>query len=555
MASSFDHCGVCTSRHVSELSVVWCQDCDEGLCQDCTEHHSLSKSSRNHKTVPIDTYHKLPSFIANINLNCDEHDEKYLLFCKKHNAMLCRKCVISENHAECKEICPVEDVIQNAKTSVAFTEIESSFQEMNENLKLILEEKQQNVSSLSDWKQKLESEISAIRRQINQHLDNIQDHFIAELNKAVEKSTQQIQTFIASLKKTQREIDDCIEDVESIKNHATDMQTSIATKLLETKLNKTENDMQSWINDGSLAKTVISYELNTVLNRINEEITTFGKPVVDVQSCQLSLQRRKEGQAQLMKVNVECKYSVEQIKLELKARINTSTTDVSGCCISPGGKLVVANFKPSYLILLSSDGKIEKKIENIIPGIHAVTCIDNETVAVTSIIRNNIELVSLKSGKVFRSIPTHFYSIDLAYIDGKLIVCPTKGQLQEISLDDTNAISIGSTMISTTFFAAFGNSLYCTESYTNAIVCQKRNGDKLWTFTDNAALKGPKCITIDEHGNIFVIGGESRNVIAIASDGIKHKILLSESELCGSPWAIDYISEFKTLLVANEKDG
>ncbi|CAC5388345.1 unnamed protein product [Mytilus coruscus] len=127
-------------------------DCDEGLCQDCTEHHSLSKATRNHKTISIAGYHKLPSFIANIKLHCDEHDEKYQLFCKKHNVMLCRKCVISENHVECKVIFPIEDVIQNAKTSVAFTEIASSFQEMKENLKLILEDRQRNVSSLSESK-------------------------------------------------------------------------------------------------------------------------------------------------------------------------------------------------------------------------------------------------------------------------------------------------------------------------------------------------------------------------------------------------------------------
>ncbi|CAG2252916.1 unnamed protein product [Mytilus edulis] len=269
MANSFHQCGVCTSRHVSKLSVVWCSVCDEGLCPDCAEHHSLSKASRNHETVPIDDYYKLPSFISNIILHCDEHEEKYQLYCKEHNAMLCRKCVISENHVECKVIFPIEDVIQNAKSSVAFTEIESSFQEMKENLKLILDDRQKNVSSLSDSKQKLESEISAIRCQINQHLDKIQDHLIAELNKAVENSTNQIQSFIASLRNNQREIDECIEDIEVIKKYATDLQSFLGIKQLENKLNETENKILLWTDSNNLGLTVVSYQSNTLLQNIS----------------------------------------------------------------------------------------------------------------------------------------------------------------------------------------------------------------------------------------------------------------------------------------------
>ncbi|CAG2252914.1 unnamed protein product [Mytilus edulis] len=479
MASSFDHCGICSSRHVSKPSVVWCPHCDEGLCQDCIEHHSLSKATRNHKTVPFDEYHKLPLFIANINLHCDEHNEKYQLFCKEHNELLCRKCAISAKHVECKKLFPVEDVIKNAKTSVTFTEIESSFQKMKENLKLILEDRQKNISSLFGSKQKIESEISAIRRQINQHLDEIQHHFIVELNKAVENSTHQIQAFIASLKNKQRETDECIEDVESIKDHATDMQTYIGTRLLENKLNQIENDMQSWINGGSLAHTVVSYEIDTVLNNIKNEITKFGKPVVDVQSCKLPIRRRKESQAQLMKVKAEPK-TIDHITLTLKTKIKTSASNVSGCCILPCG---------------------------------------------------------------------------LTYTNGSLIVSPNNGQLQEISLGDNKTNTICSS-ISSNYVASLGNKLFFGKSEeTDTIICQNRNGEMLWTFTNKTALRKHRCIAVDEFGNVFVAGNKSNSVVAISSDGKEHKILLSKTDLVVKPWAIDYNIKLKSLLVANERNG
>ncbi|XP_071121942.1 uncharacterized protein [Mytilus edulis] len=554
MASSFDHCGICSSRHVSKPSVVWCPHCDEGLCQDCIEHHSLSKATRNHKTVIIDEYHKLPSFIANINLHCDEHNEKYQLFCKEHNEVLCRKCAISAKHVECKEMFPVEDVIKNAKTSVTFTEIESSFQKMKENLKLILEDRQKNISSLFGSKQKIESEISAIRRQINQHLDEIQHHFIVELNKAVEKSTHQIQTFIASLKNKQRETDECIEDVESIKDHATDMQTYIGTRLLENKLNQIENDMQSWINGGSLAHTVVSYKIDSELNYIKDEITKFGKPVVDVQSCKLPIRRRKESQAQLMKVKTEPK-TIDHITLTLKTKIKISASNVSGCCILPCGRLVISNYDPSFLLLLTPDGTLEKKITNIMPKIFDVSCVDKETIAVASASDKNISIVSLESGKTIKRIQTTFPCLGLTYTNGSLIVSPNNGQLQEISLGDNKTNTICSS-ISSNYVASLGNKLFFGKSEeTDTIICQNRNGEMLWTFTNKTALRKHRCIAVDEFGNVFVAGNKSNSVVAISSDGKKHKILLSKTDLVLKPWAIDYNIKSKSLLVANERNG
>ncbi|XP_052067490.1 uncharacterized protein LOC127706827 [Mytilus californianus] len=554
MATSFDNCGICNVRHISKPSVVWCSDCNEGLCQDCREYHSLSKASQNHNVVPIAEYQTLPSFITNIKLHCDQHDEKYSLFCKEHNECVCRKCVISEKHRECKEMFPVEDVIQNSKTSVAFTEIEYSLKEMKENITLILGDRQKNISSLSAAKNKIESEILAIRQQINHHLDKIQDHFIVELNSAVENSTQQIQNVLACLQENQREIEECIEDMIIIKKHATDLQTFLGIKELENKLNDTEIKLLSGRNGERLAQTVVSYQLNSVLQNINDEINTFGKTVVDIRTCELSLQRRKDGQAQLMKGNIGPKCSIEHITLKLKTKINTTASNVSGCCILPCGKFVVSNFYPSYLKLFSPDGEIEKKITNIMPKIYDVACIDNDVVAVISATAKNIKLVNLKSEKTFRTIQMNYPCYGITYSEGNFIVCPKSGQLQEIRLEDNKTTDIGSDMVSE-YIAALGNTLYSKNKETGAIVIHHKDGDLLWTFSDDKALLEPRCITVDDHGNVFVVGKESNNIIAIASDGEKHKILLSETDLCGVPWAIDYNNELKYLLVANETDG
>jgi hypothetical protein len=42
MATSTVACNVCSLRHITKLSAVWCTECDEGFCTDCKEYHRLA---------------------------------------------------------------------------------------------------------------------------------------------------------------------------------------------------------------------------------------------------------------------------------------------------------------------------------------------------------------------------------------------------------------------------------------------------------------------------------------------------------------------------------
>ncbi|VDI28108.1 blast:Transcription intermediary factor 1-beta [Mytilus galloprovincialis] len=100
MASSSQNCGVCDLRHINKPSIIWCTECDEGLCQECQEHHSLSKGSRNHNTIAITEYQTLPNDVLKITQYCNIHKDKFIIYCRKHERPCCRKCIV-ETHKEC----------------------------------------------------------------------------------------------------------------------------------------------------------------------------------------------------------------------------------------------------------------------------------------------------------------------------------------------------------------------------------------------------------------------------------------------------------------------
>ncbi|CAG2246758.1 unnamed protein product [Mytilus edulis] len=198
MATSSQSCGVCDLRHITKPSIVWCTECDEGLCKECQEHHGLSKASRRHKVIPINEYQKLPSDVLKITQYCSKHDEKFQIYCKKHECPCCSKCIV-ESHSECRDIVNLDDVIHNVKTSNAFCEIEETLVEVAENLQKVRQHIQDNRSNLKDKRMEIEKEIKKTRIMINHHLDKLQEDFLKQLFEVEEKDNSKICPLLSSL--------------------------------------------------------------------------------------------------------------------------------------------------------------------------------------------------------------------------------------------------------------------------------------------------------------------------------------------------------------------
>ena len=149
MSSSPSFCGICDICDISTPSEVWCSDCEEGLCTECIENHSLVKPSRNHTSIPIAKYQKLPSYVLEIKQRCHEHHEKFNLYCREHECPCCRICIV-ENHGDCNNVTIMDKIIKKVKTSTIFTEIEHLIKEMIETISNIRQNRDTNSSAVKE---------------------------------------------------------------------------------------------------------------------------------------------------------------------------------------------------------------------------------------------------------------------------------------------------------------------------------------------------------------------------------------------------------------------
>ena len=114
-----------------------------------------------------------------------------------------------------------------------------------------------------------------------------------------------------------------------------------------------------------------------------------------------------------------------------------------------------------------------------------------------------------------------------------------------------NSVSdiINSNVSGVNYVATSSDKLYYTNSDTHAVTCCDLHGTTQWEFKDNRVLRGLLGISVDNDGNVYVVGFSSNNVEVISPDGQRNRQLLSSKDgLC----VLDYDRSTNRLLVVNE---
>jgi DNA-binding beta-propeller fold protein YncE len=89
---------------------------------------------------------------------------------------------------------------------------------------------------------------------------------------------------------------------------------------------------------------------------------------------------------------------------------------------------------------------------------------------------------------------------------------------------------IKSNMSGVYYIATSGDNLYYTNSSTDTVTCCDLHGTTQWDFKAERVLENPRGISVDNDGNVYVIGCNSNNVVVISADGQRHRQLLSSEE-------------------------
>ncbi|XP_063448257.1 uncharacterized protein LOC134727798 [Mytilus trossulus] len=553
MSSKYTVCGVCDYQHINKPSVVWCSECDEGLCEECKVHHAASKGTRHHSIVQISEYQKLPSNLLEITQTCSKHDEKYQIFCKKHDCPCCRRCVV-ETHNDCKDLNTIEDVIKNVKSSNAFSEMEQVLKELSENLQNIRKNRQENIKSLRENRTQIEKEVLQTRRLINNHLDKLQENLTKELYDVEEKENKSIINIIASIEEKEREVIESQTILDKVKQHASDLQTFLAMKHIQRDVTINEQFLETLIKEEKMNHASISWKHENALEILPTQIKKMGTIILDTRSGDASVSNNKNKQAQIMTPNTPVP-SIDDVRLTLRGTVKTFGDDITSCCFLPDGRMVFSCYTSDQIHVLKTDRSLDFTLKPGLKTCHIDFIENSQTLVVTSGFNyKHIKIINVINRKNEKSIAVGTQIYGIVHKDKKLFYNGGSHGLHVVNLDDgsdTQLADVSLTLYSS--IATWSDQLYFINA-DESVTCCDIQGTLKWKLELNTFLTNAMGITVDNYGRVYVSGFESNNVVVISPDGSKHRALLSGKDGLIKPQSLCFDRKNNNLLIANQQN-
>ncbi|XP_052065729.1 uncharacterized protein LOC127705450 isoform X1 [Mytilus californianus] len=552
MATPTNSCGICELRHITKPSIIWCTECDEGLCIECKEHHSLSKSSRNHCVIPFTEYEKLPADILKITQYCTKHDKKYQIYCQKHEFPCCNKCIV-EIHKECRDFVELDDVIHNVKTSNAMCEIEETLVEVAENLQKIRQHQQDNLTTFKESRKEIEKEIKKTRIKINNHLDKLQEDLMKQLYAIEEKENSKICQLLSTLEKKEKEIAECQRNIMNMKQHATDLQVFLSMKQIEEDVYSKNKFLQLLEEGRSFKQTSLSYKINNSIQNIMSDIKCFGEVRIEAKSCDIVLIRKKAKQAQMMVPTVQSR-SIENITLTKQKTINTQGDCITGCCMLSDGRMAFTYYFDCKVIILNMKGITDFEVKMPCNVFDIVYISEDNTLGVTSggSGKTCITIIDLEKKQIKKTISLDSTNYGITLKDNGLVYSAHNKGIRMINLHDESISDVvRDKMPSNCYIATFRDNIYHTNYQANTVTCYNLQGEIQWTFKNESVLEKPRGIDVDSDGNVYVVGYSSKNVVVISPDGQRHREVWTTKDGLDIPFSLHYSGPRKQMLVAN----
>jgi WD40 repeat protein len=451
----------------------------------------------------------------------------------------------------------MEEIIKNVTTSSMFNETEHLIQEMIENIGKIRQNSETNSISVKEQKRIIKNEIQELRTKINNHLDKLQEDLMKELTEAEKQVTNETRELLVSLEEKQKELTEYQTNIVSIKKYASDLQTFIAVKQIEKEVETLETCLQSIVKSDSLNQTKLSYDIDTGVKNITTSIQKFAEVVVEAKPCEMVFVRSKDKQAQMMVAELSPPMSVENIQLNLKQKINTKGRSIRGCSLLPDGRMVFSCSSSDTVRFTNKEGVELFQISKDKTGASIYDTVyikDNNSVAVSSGSEGKrcITIIDIESQKVMTTISMDMYIYGMAVRGRTIYHCTSNKPLRMLNLTDGSVGDIiSSDMFNVYYVATSGDKLYYINTNTSTVTCCDLHGTTQWEFKDIRVLHYPRGVSVDNDGNVYVVGYKSNNVVVISPDGQRHRQLLSSKDGLSSPSVLDYEKSINRLLVVN----
>lgn len=237
-----DLCEVCLegadqdSQALVPCAEMFCVDCRQKLCDECTMHHRKNKMSKLHNVVPNGSQLNCElkqSFVPQI---CEKHRKECLIFCENCEEVVCPLCFI-EKHKFHNGLDVQERVIDFS------TKVKDQVKALSE---FIVEtEKVQEI--LEDKMEELPSKVKLVKQKVTERGQKLKQVIDQEMKTLFEEVDSLAQEQMKELKAKAEQFEELNSEIESYRDYCSSAVSVVTAKEMSETLfniNETVNQLK-----------------------------------------------------------------------------------------------------------------------------------------------------------------------------------------------------------------------------------------------------------------------------------------------------------------------
>ncbi|CAC5374052.1 unnamed protein product [Mytilus coruscus] len=544
-------CTICYDEWNSKEAIIWCTECEEFLCIDCEKHHKKMKISDDHKTMSIEDYHKLPQFVQDISTYCQDHMEKFKLYCSYHACPCCEKC-FGDKHKKCRDMKPLSDIVAQVKSSAWVQLLDKDLKDVKESFEEIIKYLNSRVNTCKIQRIQAFAKIQYMRNSIDELFYKLEKEIKDDLENKHSELESKMTTLLQQLEQRANQISQLQSEFSQMTQYATELQMYVGLREIEKTTSKAAQYIEILKRGDNLKENNLEVTISPSVQSIVKYVKSFGDINISTRPSPLQVNAGREDQAQFL---VPTYPGFELIKPSM-LRTLTIPDDkkfihIGACRILSDSTYLILNNqdKKSQLWLFNNDATFKREVLGKLPGSSMDTCfVRNNTVAVTLGSANQTVLVDIEKKKVIKKIKLSHDCYGVAS-DGQILVIGSREKSTIVNLDDVKSHKILEE-VKANFISLFKGNIYGTIGDEQKVCCYTSTGEPLWTFK-HCDISFPQGITLDMNGFIYIASTENNSVMVVSPDGKTSKTILSGADGIKNPIAIDINRETGMMLVSS----
>ena len=588
-------CDICyKGKGVNVRVYGYCKDCVQFLCSDCHVMHGNFQLAKGHvilrgANMPQSQADKPPKFE-----DCDVHPK--LLrdeFCSVHKVLVCSSCS-STNHDKCF-VGSINDVCKDLNAS-EIDLLYNSIKTLQDQARSVNSSLEQNIQKLVEEKKKMLKEAQDMYDSVTVKVNNL----FQELQSEIETAHKSQKMLILQQQENMDNLINRLEFIltESEKFKGKPIETKLFLKVQELVANTGEIIEEFRAFGKSFCLTSLSFKPGKVFQDLLNRSVTFGsvvkseskhgtdiivtdivfpcsqnkppKPIPRLppqQSSQSGLPSQQSSAARLTAASPAIPLSLVKATkyrtLQIQLKDHGMCCDITGMAITKDRKTILVDSHNSKVMMFSHDMKFLSSVSVPDTPRDITALSDKEAVVTTS----NKSLIVLDiSGSQLSIKTTRHLSYDIQGItryNDKLIVTSPGSKPPSVKLIDLAGRVYWSVSSDQKGKQLFGNP-QCVNSHGDGIsstvivtnwgtnTLTMLNGDTGEVINRRQVQgKGPRGITTDSTGNVYVCYFWRSEVAVLSGDLSEEKILLSrQNGLNINPQAILYDDTTHRLIIS-----